>query len=93
MASLKLHAVIGTNHGTESADFRGDNFIGHEQGDEHRTLAELDPATDEQVNEALVVFPILNQHLAQLGPLALANGLVHDLTGKDVFLRFGIWDE
>ncbi len=42
MDTIRLHGGHFANDGTDSCDFRGDNYIGHQQGDEHRTLIELD---------------------------------------------------
>ena len=89
MSAVKIHAVLGTDHGTESCDFRGDLFIGHDQGDEHRTLAEIDPASDSEIEMALEFGPKANELFGRLAP---AKG-VGDIFGKDAFLRIGVWDE
>ena len=89
MAAIKIHAVLGTDHGTESCDFRGPLFIGHDQGDEHRTLAEDDPASEEAVALVLEFGPKANELFSRLLP---AKG-VGDVFGKDAFLRIGVWDK
>lgn len=97
MASIKLHVYRGTNKGTESCDFRGDKFIGHEQGDEHRTVLEIDPASPDLIEEVLSLGPSINALLgrltenqpAALGPIATGLGLEGD---GPVGLRLGTWD-
>jgi hypothetical protein len=98
MASLKLHVYRGENPGTESCDFRGENFVGAEQGDHHRTILEIDPATEGMVALALeqgvamnAVFEMFKSQQPDFaGNVATALGLEGDgLVG----LRFGVWDE
>lgn len=88
MASIKLHIFVGDNDGSESCDFRGDNFIGSEQGDEHRTVAEIDPASEEQIGMALEFGPRLNQLLSRLIPADPIEAII----GKEAGLRIGVWD-
>jgi hypothetical protein len=40
--TVRLHAGVLKDPGTESCDFRGSNFIGEDDGDHHRTVLELD---------------------------------------------------
>jgi hypothetical protein len=97
MASIKIHAFRGTHTGAEDCDFRGDKFVGHEQGDEHRTLLEVDPAPDALVEAVLEVGAKLN---ALFGELTAAEpdalGTVASALGLDgegpVGLRVGVWD-
>jgi len=97
MAALKIHVYRGTNAGTESCDFRGDNFIGHEQGDEHRTVVEEDPASDALIAETLASGPAVNALFDRFkavepevfGKIASVLGLEGE---GPVGLRVGIWD-
>lgn len=99
MASFKIHVYRGTNAGTESCDFRGDNFIGEAQGDHHRTIPQLevDPASDELVSKTLELGPTMNALLDEIkeaqpdafAGIATALGLGGD---GPVGLRVGIWD-
>ena len=98
MASIKLHVFRGTDNGSDSCDYRGDKFIGHEQGDEHRTVLEIDPADELIVKDTLELGPDLNQLFsrltasepAELGVVATALGLAGS---GPVGLRIGVWDE
>lgn len=95
MAAIKLHAYTGPNDGADSCDFRGDKFVGSAQGDEHATLFEVDPATDEQVELALSEGPNLNKLLSAIG-LGAAMPILHltsGLGGGRAGLRIGVWDE
>ncbi len=85
MASIKLHVGIFSDPGTESCDFRGDKFIGHEQGDEHRTVLEKDPATDAEIALVLEHGPVLNRILDTLVPA--------ESFGIEGGARIGVWDE
>lgn len=88
MAAIKIHGFVGENDGTKSCDFRGDKFIGHEQGDEHRTIFEIDPASDEQLELVLEHGPEINELLSKMS----AASAVHSLLGKSAGLRIGVWD-
>lgn len=90
MAKIKFQLVTGVDHGTASADFRGDKFIGHEQGDEHKTLFQLKTEDEAVIQEALTVAPGMNAFLSKLIPHANAVDL---LGGKDAFLRIGVFDD
>ena len=90
MAKIKFQLVTGVNHGTESADFRGDKFVGHDQGDEHRTLFQLQSESENVVNEALTVAPGFNAFLSKLTPHTNA---VDFLGGHDAFFRIGVFDD
>ena len=89
MSAVKVHLVTGTNHGTESCDFRGPLEIGHAQGDEHKTIFEVDPASEELVSKVLELGPQLNSILSEMSKSADGIDL---LGGKDLFLRLGVWD-
>lgn len=99
MAScIKLHWFVGKNDGTGSCDFRGDKAIGSDQGDEHKTLFEIDPADGDLVDDVLAFGPRLNRVLAKMTASksikALAD-IVGKLTGKGGALRglrIGVWD-
>ena len=100
MASIKFHVFRGDNDGTESCDFRGEGFIGEEQGDHHRTIPqlEIDPASDELVEAVLEYGPAANDLFSairehqpdQLAQLATLLGL--EGSGP-VGVRVGVWDE
>lgn len=83
MAAIKIHAYVGSNTGAGSCDFRGENAIGHEQGDEHRTIFEIDPATEEDVAAVLQFGPQLNAIIAKATAAAGIGG------GS---ARIGVWD-
>ena len=81
--AIKLHIFNGPNKGIVDADFR--NADGTEEataatGDNHKTIWEIDPATDEQVKLVLEFGPKLNELFAQKNP-------VGDFAG----LRIGVW--
>lgn len=89
MPAIKIHIYKGLNNGSASCDFRGENFIGSGQGDEHRTIAEIDPATPEQIALALNYGPTLNGLLDSFIPSEPLAGLL----GGEVGLRIGVWDD
>jgi hypothetical protein len=60
MAAIKLHVFAGHDDGSTECDFRKEKRIGKAQGDEHRTVLEIDPATDAQVALAMLHGPDLN---------------------------------
>lgn len=95
-----MHVYRGTNAGTESCDFRGENYIGHAQGDEHATVPqlEIDPASDALIAKTLETGPKVNalfDEIKQVEPEAF--GQLASLLGLDgegpVGLRVGIWDD
>lgn len=97
MASIKLQVYRGKDSGISSCDFRGDKFIGHDQGDEHRTIFEIDPASDELVTLALMDGPKLNALMDAFkaaepefaGEAASLLGLAGE---GDPGLRIGVFD-
>ena len=97
MNSIKLHVFVGENDGTESCDFRGDKKIGSAEGDEHKTLAEIDPADDDLVDIVLTLGPKLNKVLSRMIN-SKAIGSILDVAGKLMGtgtkkgLRIGVWD-
>ena len=97
MAAIKLHSYRGKNDGSISCDFRGDKFIGHEQGDEHHTLYEIDPASDDLIHEVLRLGPDVNRLFKALRDAQVsATESALDVLGEGdgpVGLRIGIWDE
>lgn len=100
MPSVKLHiyrAETG-NDGTESCDFRGHGELGAGEDDQHRTVLEVDPASDGLVDSVIEFGPKANQAFEALreaepafvGHLASALGLEgHGSVG----LRLGVWDK
>lgn len=89
MASIKLHIFKGKNNGAASCDFRGENAIGHATGDEHRTIAEIDPAPDSLIAKVLALGPEVNEILDQMVP---AESVSSFIGGDEVGFRFGVWD-
>lgn len=87
MAAIKVHVGIFSDDGTASCDFRGERFVGSEQGDHHRTVLEIDPASDEEVELCLSVGPSLNQLFKRM--VAGAGILAEASAGA----RIGVWDE
>lgn len=100
MASIKLH-VFRTemgDDGTEQCDFRGEGEHGAGSNDQHRTIAEKDPASESEINGVLMKGPVANQAfklLADGQPDLFAN--VADLLGLEgsgpISLRIGVWDQ
>lgn len=106
MASIKTHIFAGHDAGTESCDFRGDNSIGKAQGDEHRTIPQLevDPAPELAVEEVLLAGPVANQEVQDAlhdvlgGKYTAVAQALHKVLGGDgtatVFgIREGVWDD
>ena len=108
MASVKTHICRGTDHGTESCDYRGQNFIGalddprnvRQVFDAHRTIPqlEIDPADPGFIDAVLKFGPSANelyQEMAKYQPEQLgqlATILKLEGTGP-VYLRTGVWDD
>jgi hypothetical protein len=95
MATITLHAYKGTDDGTASCDYRGERFIGHEQGDEHRTIFEKEfgpgITTNAEIEAVLEHGPALNRVLSQMVPAVnLPEGFG---SGSRLGLRIGVWDE
>ena len=88
MNAIKLHFYVGSDDGTTACDYRGDKKIGSAEGDEHRTIAEIDPADETMVALVLTAGPELNKMLARLDPAKAVEGLI----GKGAGLRIGVWD-
>lgn len=74
--SIKLQLVTGTSH---DFDFRGDKFIGHNQGDEHKTLLERDPASESDIQA-------IEEHGAEI------NAALGKLDFQGMYLRIGLFD-
>jgi hypothetical protein len=100
MPSIKLHVFrteIGDD-GTESCDFRGSGEHGAGTYDHHRTVEEIDPATDEQIAFILENGPAANKVFAMMaesqhsfaGGIASLLGLEGD---GPIGLRLGVWDK
>ena len=102
--ALKIHSyTTGAGHdpatGAASADFRGDKWVGHMQGDEHHCLFALKSLDSLVVEELLVVLPGLNAAILAGEGHALGNLHLPDSIGGAMAalggipnLRFGIWD-
>lgn len=94
--SIKLHWFVGKNDGTGSCDFRGDKAIGSDQGDEHKTLFEIDPADGDLVDIVLEAGPKFNRVLAKMtaakGFKEIAKAIGKLTGGKVMGLRIGVWD-
>lgn len=86
MPSIKLHVGIFADNGQVNCDYR-DRPMGHAEGDEHRTVLELDPASDEEVAIALEIGPRFNALANKMLP---GSGLA-ELTGKAAGGRLGVW--
>lgn len=81
--AIKLHLFNGPNNGSVSADFRNPDVSEKETaatGDHHKTIWEIDPASDEEVALVLEFGPALNRLLAQRNPVGDYGGL-----------RIGVW--
>jgi len=104
--AIKLHVYTGTNDGTESCDFReliNGKEYGEEQGDTHRTIAELDPkvpdaAHAELVQIVLTVGPKINRVLGKMvnsriirGILDVARAITGGQSDRKAGLRIGVW--
>lgn len=100
MASIKLH-VFRTemgDRGFESVDYRGSGELGAGENDQHRTVFERDPASDEAIDKILAIGPELNRLFDELdgGTNELAGDIadVLRLEGSGpVGLRIGVWDK
>lgn len=100
MASVKVHAYSGPHDGQGSCDFRGENYVGKNEGDRHRTLFEWEYGdgvdTNEHIEETLRDGPGMNRVMARL---IKADGLPFELKlflgmiGAGEKLRIGVWDE
>lgn len=100
MAAIKLH-VFRTqmgNPGTDACDFRGAGEHGAGENDQHRTVEEIDPASEELIADVLESGPTVNrllQRLAANQPGHASN--VATLLGLEgsgpVGLRIGVWDK
>jgi hypothetical protein len=93
MAAIKIHGYEGTNDGTVSCDFRGENAIGHAQGDEHRTLFEIDPATPDEIEFVLNEGPKINKMLARMVPADAMKAIEVLSGGRKAGVRLGLWDQ
>jgi hypothetical protein len=82
-SSIKIHLFNGPDKGIEDADFRNPDGTEEETaatGDHHRTIAEIDPATPEQVAFVLEFGPMFNRMMSNSNPVAGFAGL-----------RIGVW--
>jgi hypothetical protein len=100
MAAVKFHVFRGDNNGSAGCDFRGEKFIGAEQGDHHRTIPQLevDPASEDLISQVLTLGPSINalfdaicdKQPGQFGQLAGMLGLEGE---GPVGIRVGVWDD
>lgn len=104
MASVKVHVGKFSDPGTASCDFRGDKFIGKEQGDHHSTVRglEIDPAPEALIEKVLEKGPKINQHGQDFSQglldLGLDLGALFELSSalggpEGASIRIGVWDE
>lgn len=100
MATVKLHAYSGDHNGFESCDFRGDKYVGRDQGDSHRTLAEWeygpDVETNEHIEDVLENGPEWNQMTARLlngFQMPFEITVLLGMMGAGEKLRLGVWDK
>ncbi len=103
--ALKIHSYTTsgghTAHtGAESADFRGDKWVGHMQGDEHHALFVLKSLDSAVVEELLTVLPKLNAAILAGGGHSVGDLHLPDSIGGALAalgglpnIRFGIWDD
>lgn len=97
--AIKLHVYrteMGDD-GTESCDYRGKGELGAGENDQHRTVEEIDPADQSEIDFVLEHGPEINKGFQALtsvfggkaGNLATLLGL--EGSGP-VGLRIGVWD-
>lgn len=80
--TLRAHVGVFSNPGTASADFRGPNFIGAAQGDQHRTAFEIDNPSEELIQAFLAFATEQNAKTCkEVSP------------GVWVGERLGVWDK
>jgi len=99
MVSIKLHVFrmdMGDS-GTESCDYRGLGEHGAGENDQHRTVLERDPASEDEIAEVLEHGPAVNALFAKLLDAAddAAGGIATALRlegSGPVGLRVGVWD-
>lgn len=99
MATIKVHAFVGDNDGTESCDFRGSGELGAGAEDQHRTLLEEEFGPDvndnERIQEVLADGPewnrITKSLLKGMKPSGVIGELLSLIGGKEG-LRIGVWD-
>ena len=89
-AALKGQWYVGTNDGTVDADWRKSRgeFEGHAEGDEHRTVFEVQ-LTDEEAEELLPLLPKMNRLFAR----STNRPDVEAMLGKKMGFRVAIYDE
>ena len=99
MAAIKLH-VFRTemgDDGTHTCDYRGGGEHGAGENDQHRTILEKDPASEDEIAEVIELGPNLNAIFARLVASELgAAGNVASAFGLEghgpIGLRIGVWD-
>lgn len=100
MAAIKLH-VFRTemgDPGIDSCDFRGEGEHGAGQNDQHRTVLEVDPASDELIETVKMYAPAANGMFQAIGAeqpgwLDKVAGVLGLEGSGPIGLRFGIWDQ
>lgn len=100
MAAIKLHLyrVNYGDDGQDNCDYRGNGEHGAGENDQHRTVYEIDPASEEEINEVLKHGPAVNMGLDALRELipdfaekiASLLGLEGD---GPIGLRVGVWNK
>lgn len=85
-ADIKFQFVAGKEILT---DLRGDKFVGKEQGDHHRTIAEIEDAPDDIVAIALELAPRINAAAAEMFDLLEKIGMPKDRVLKGLSILMG----
>lgn len=93
--TIRLHSyTTADGHepatGEQNADFRGENFVGHAQGDGHKTLLEYDvEETSPVVSEVLLLAPDANKLFRKLYEAQVKE------SDRDQIpcLRIGVWSK
>lgn len=104
---IVLHFFVGPNDGSVSCDYRGDNYIGHKDGDEHAAIKTWHNPTQAQVDWVLANGPGINAGVSTIESMlgettaeiskyaeSFANQLLGgspDIAGKVMGIRIGVW--
>lgn len=87
MNSIKIHVGNLSDDGTVNCDYRnedGSERLGAAQGDHHKTIFEIDPASDSDVALVLELGPKLNELFSRF--TSPVEGF-----GVKAGLRIGVW--
>ena len=100
MASIKLHVyrMDSGDQGETSVDYSGSGELGAGPEDQHRTVAEVDPADDALVAFVLENAPAFNKvanAISRAAPPFVRNlaGLLGLRGDGPVSIRVGVWDQ